>query len=198
MPAFAFISARRWFAAGLVGLLTFAGILPIAAQTQAARTPKTPNEIRAGLILVFADFTEWPKDTPPLADGLVIGFVKAADLKVAMAVELKKDPNSKVKLVEVSAEAEAAKCHILYFGKNDRESQQLLQTIRNQPILTVGEGRTFLGANGNQGVVAFGFQGPGNLARIIYYVDVEAMDRAKIRLKAPILNKAAPSKGERP
>ena len=147
-------------------LLTLAVLF--VAGSLSAQSPKrtpTPAEARVGMLMNFARFTAWPResfpDTPETRAPIVIGFL-ADDEAFQTAVDAIKDnpthtiqgrtvefrridpPTEKPETMTECAH-QAAQVHVLYIGPINRPARlTILQTLERKPILTVSNEDRFL------------------------------------------------------
>jgi hypothetical protein len=153
----------------------------------------SPEAVKAALVLKFSEFTTWPTSARPVGGGgLVVGFYKAPELIKAARSLVAGDKGGHVELVEVDSTEKALSCHVVYFGKWDTDARNALEKLRTRPVLTIGEGAGFLEADG---IVGFEFQEVKESVRPAYYINIPAMDRARILLDPRVLkNRLQPAK----
>jgi hypothetical protein len=100
-------------------------------------------DVKAGFLLNFAQFVEWPSAAFPEADTpIVIGILGADPFKQTLddAVRNEKVRTRKI-LIEHYAKIEEIKlCHILFVSAAEvKRLPQILETLKGRPILTVSE-----------------------------------------------------------
>lgn len=173
--------------------LLFAGV-SLRAQTNTPPVVK-PEEARALLLVQFAELTTWPKGAREGGNGkLIIGFFRAPELFAATA-KVVDGSVGRYELREVSEPAEALQCHVLYFRRTDGGARNLLKAVADKPILTVGEEEAFVRSDG---ILGFKLVEAAGVARPRYFVNIDAMDRAKVRLDSRVLGRALSWRKEQP
>jgi hypothetical protein len=145
------------------------------------------DEIRyrteANYLAHFASFVEWPANAfPDDRAPILLCLFGTADFGNSLQ-ELTKDivvKRRKIEVRSVKAIALARPCHILFIGREDAMRYgDILSTIRNLPILTVGESADFLDAGG---AVNFVY---GETLRID--IDLKAVERAHLEMSSNLL-----------
>lgn len=174
-------------------VLLFVGV-SLRAQTSTPPVMK-PEEARALILVQFAELTTWPKDAREGGNGkLIIGFYCAPELQAATAKVID-GSTGRYEVREVAEPAEALRCHVLYFRRTDSGARSLLKAVADKPVLTVGEEETFVRSDG---IVGFKLVESAGVARPRYFVNIDAMDRAKVRLDSRVLGRALAWRKEQP
>ena len=133
-------------------LCTFVAVIAVAAHVTRAQSPQPSleNDVKAAFLYHFTKFVEWPvpADTEEpfrvciLADD---AFIAALDRTIAGESVRQR------RLVQVEPRSieEARRCAILYIGTRfSDQGVPLVNAVRDLPVLTVGEGPTFLKQGG--------------------------------------------------
>jgi len=177
-------SPRRF--GGLLAILALlAGLQAPAAR--AAEVAVTMDQTKAAVLLRIAEFTTWPALARQTnGGGLVVGIVNSTGIVAAARAFVAADTKDRTLVVVVDSLEQAAACHVLYVGETDELAGKVLAAARSRPVLTVGEGVEFLTAGG---IVGFAFREERGKIVPDYYLSVEAMDRARIRLDVRIVKK---------
>lgn len=166
----------------------------LRAQTNTPAVVK-PEEARALFLVQFAELTTWPKGVRDAGSGkLIIGFYRAPELQAATAKVIE-GAAGRYELREVSEPAEAQRCHVLYFRRTDGGARNLLKAVADKPVLTMGEEETFVRSDG---ILGFKLVESDGVARPRYFVNIQAMDRANIRLDTRVLGRALSWRREQP
>ena len=121
--------------AALVLAWTFAA----SAEAQTATAPA----VKAAFLYNFAKFAGWPADV--LAPGAPLSFCVLGDAAVAAALEQaikgRAIEGHKLMAHAIKAESPIRRCHVLYVGGVDsKQFAQLLESARDAPVFTVGDG----------------------------------------------------------
>jgi uncharacterized protein DUF4154 len=165
----------------LVALIVAAPHLTRAQSPQ----PSLENDVRAAFLYNFTRFVEWPAPLQPdepfrlcaLAD---TAFLAALDRTIA-GESVGGRP-----LVRAEARSvdEARHCAILYVARGYKEqAAPLLAAVRDLPVLTVGEGPTFVKQGG-----AIGFLLENN--RVRFDISQRAVQRSGLKASSKLLRVA--------
>jgi hypothetical protein len=174
----------------LRALLLLAGpAAPAAPQPPPAALPAQPSlesDVKAAFLYNFGKFVEWPAaaiDGPDPFRLCVVadaGFVSAVD----RLIDGESIQGKRLTRREPASADDARRCHILYIGAGEGErGARLLGAVRQSPVLTVGEGSSFLRQGG-----AIGFVLDRN--RVRFDVSVPAADRAGLKVSSKVLRLA--------
>jgi hypothetical protein len=153
---------------------------PAAALAQSA----PESTLKAAFLYNFAKFAEWPADAAP-ADSLVICVLTDAATAGALDETAKGRTidGRKVVVSRVTPE-ELRTCHVLYLtGIDATRAQQIVDDLKNAPILTVGDHEQFAQGGGIAGL--FVEQG-----RMRFAINVEAAQRCRVRISSRLLSLA--------
>jgi YfiR/HmsC-like len=165
-----------------LGLITLTLTL---ARTQ-AQPSLTEAQAKAGFILNFARYVEWPatafgsREAPVLAcllerDALV-GALTALEGRLVQGRPLK---------VRRSLSAEDTQgCHLVFIGEaEERRIVPLLRALAGQPVLTVGDADRFVDLGGAIGIVL-------GEERLQFEVNRAALEQAQLKAGASLLKLA--------
>jgi hypothetical protein len=164
----------------LAALLLTAVVLtgwPSAAQSVSA------PQLKAALLFNFAQFVEWPAELVP--PGAPLGLCVVDDDAVARALEQTiKGRNVEGRELTVRRLKPAAPlppCHVLYLGgPASTRSMDLIGTVKGVAVLTVSDAVGFASTGGM--VELFLENG-----RVRFAVNVDALQRARVRLSSRVL-----------
>src|SRR5204862_7297484 len=110
------------------------------------------QDVKAAFLFNFVKFTQWPAgELGSDGDALVIGVVDepdlAADLRKLLAGKRVMQRPIVIRTLEKSSEFRG--CHVLFIGSRAAaDVDAMLARVRDQPVLTVGDGRRFVAAGG--------------------------------------------------
>jgi hypothetical protein len=123
----------------------FACLLPCS--TPYAADKEIPEyEIKAAFIYNFAKFIEWPNlSSSDTNNPLVLCFMDGETVRDAFkTVKEATVKGRKVMIQEYQGLNDMSACHILFVPSSWKEEQpKILETVRNKPILTIGETQEF-------------------------------------------------------
>ncbi len=150
-----------------------------------AQTADAPA-LKAAFVYNFAKFTEWPADTLPPGAQLVLCVAGDAEVGRALdqAASGRKIDGHPLAIWQGRPDLAVSGCHVLYIGRVDNpQAGALLDAVKGQPVLTVGDLPTFTRIGG--AVQLFVENG-----RMRFAIHVEATQRARLRLSSRLLNLA--------
>lgn len=174
-------AARRH---GWCGLLL--AVLVGTASASASDQPVQISRVKAAFLFNFAKFTEWPADRLPLGDTLAMCVV--GDFPVADALEI----TIKGRLVEghplsvqlLKADGPLRSCHLVFVGGSEaKRSAEILETLRDASILSVGDAPAFAELGGVAQLIV-------ENERMRFAVNVTAAQRARLQLSSKLLSLA--------
>jgi hypothetical protein len=143
---------RRIASYALALLVTALGTAGLSGGAVAA-----PNEyeVKAAFLYNFAKFTAWPSPPGPAEDTFTICIL--GDDPFGPALDLLKGKPVDGRPVEVrrlTKPGEIGRCRIVFVGPpHAREIGSLAEKLRDQPVLTVGDGSGFVRSGGMIGFV---------------------------------------------
>ncbi len=150
-----------------------------------AQTASAPA-LKAVFLFNFAKFTEWPADV--LKPGAPLLLCVAGDPRVTKSLEEATGGRDigghPLTARNVDVEGSVESCHLLYVATLDaRRTDELMQRVKGKPVLTVSESGTFA----QRGGIANLFVEDG---RMRFAVNVDSVERSKLRLSSRLLNLA--------
>jgi hypothetical protein len=163
-------------AALLLGLV----LVPSAASAQSA----PESTLKAAFLYNFAKFAEWPADAPP-ADPLMMCVIGDAGVADALDETVKGRTIDGRKVVVARATLDGIRgCHVVYLtGFDPKRAQQIVDDLKNAPVLTVSDREQFAQGGGIAGL--FVDQG-----RMRFAINVEAALRCRLRISSRLLSLA--------
>ena len=142
---------RAWLTAGLsLALLTLAWAR--LTDTLEAQTTATEEQLKAAVIYSIAKYVEWPTSmlataTAPLRFGIV-GHSRLVDA-LEETIGQRKIGAHPLAVLRVEKETPPTGCAVLFFESASLPSQlALLEKLRAEPVLTMGENEDFLRQGG--------------------------------------------------
>lgn len=168
-------------------MCTFVAVIVAAPYLTAAQSPQPSleNDVRAVFLYNFTKFVEWPPPSQPdepfrvcaLAD---TAFIATLDRTIAG----ESVGGRPLVRAEVRSIDEARRCAMLYVGSGHREqAAPLLAAVRDLPVLTVGEGPSFVKQGG-----AIGFLLENN--RVRFDINQRAVQRSGLKASSKLLRVA--------
>ena len=128
-----------------------AAILLAPAPAAAQRSDSGEAPVKAAFLYNFSKFVEWldAAFAQPSSSFVVCAFADDAFRRELQAIlENEQIRGRQVTIAPASLE-DPRGCHIAYFARGERERQaRMLDAVKRLPVLTVGEGRTFLEQGG--------------------------------------------------
>jgi hypothetical protein len=173
-------SLRLRRSAVAVGLLACFVLRPGAAAAQSA----PESTLKAAFLYNFAKFAEWPVDAPP-TDPLTICVFGDTAIADALDETVKGRTIDGRKVVVSRTTLDSIRtCHVVYItGFDAKRAQQIVDDLKNAPVLTVGDREQFAQGGGIAGL--FVEQG-----RMRFAINVEAAQRCRLRISSRLLSLA--------
>src|SRR5262245_24208253 len=173
----------------LVALIVAA---PCVTRAQSPQ-PSLENDVKAAFLYHFTKFVEWPV---PVDSGEPFRVCTLADDAFIAALDrtIAGESASQRRLVQVEPRSieEAKRCAILYIGTRfSDQGAPLVNAVRDLPVLTVGEGPTFVKQGG-----AIGFLLENN--RVRFDISQRAIQRSGLRASSKLLRVARNVEGGTP
>jgi len=140
--------------------------LLIALALQAGVPDQPEDELKAAVVLSFLRYTEWPPAAPE-STPINVGVMGRPDFVSALRrlLDGKAEGKRPFRLVELKTAAEGRGCQLVYLAFSSfGELRPALATLRDTPVLTMGESDRFLELGGQinlflaDGRVAFEFR----------------------------------------
>ena len=174
-PAFG-LATPRILAAAIVLLLIAGGTTTEAQATAPA--------LKSAFLYNFAQFTEWPSDVD-IAGPLTICVLGDAAVAAALrgTVQGRSIDGREVAVSHVEADGLHG-CDVLYLtGLDSKRSQQILDEVKGEPVLTVSDRDQFAQTGGMIGLFV-------ENDRMRFAINVEAAARARLRISSRLLSLA--------
>jgi hypothetical protein len=141
------------------------------------------HALKALYLFNFTKYVEWPERRQADTNAFVIGVVGSPDVEASLkeATQGKQVGGRPVVIRRFEGESDPRVCRILYFGTSDRSpAEKMLEALRTQPVLTVGEGEAFLDRGGMVGFVR-------KDKKIRLFIGLETARRAGLHVSAKLL-----------
>ena len=182
-----FSMAAFRFLAATIGWLLLGGFLFGPAAARSGEPALTEYQVKALCLVNFARYTEWPAGAFSDTNApIIIGIVGESSLQGALqnATRDKKIGGRSVLIRELASEADYDKCQILFVSVSEtKRLAQILNRVKEQHVLTVGETEPFLQQGG---VINFAIRG----GRVRFEIDLNAAHHAGIQISSKVLSLA--------
>jgi hypothetical protein len=156
-----------------------------------AQITRPEYELKAAVVSKFPEFTEWPEDllnnrrtidlcvVQPNPFGQVLNDLVAGEILRGHALVAR----------DVSDPRNMASCQLLFVpSRSSTDLEEVLASVKNLPVLTIGESTDFLDRGGIVSVrVVEG--------RVRFEVNLDAANRAGVRLSSQLLRLAQRVRG---
>jgi hypothetical protein len=153
------------------------------------------DAIKAAFLYNFTKYVDWPAT---VFDGQTGTFrvCVAADASFAGVIEgMMKGETVRgrpVEVIRLERDANPRVCHLAYFSGQDAErTARLLPAVRQQPVLTVGEGLGFLDQGG---LISFALENN----KVRFDVNKRGADQSGLRVSSKLLGVARSVQGSQP
>jgi hypothetical protein len=162
--------------------------MPGAARAQGNQISE--YQVKAAFLFNFVKFVEWPSDSFPAAETpIIIGVFGTnpfgGDLDAV--IHNKTVNNRPIEIRQLHLMSECTNCHVLFIsGMVKKRVGEVLSTVGNASVLTVGESDGFTEAGG-----IINFVREGNKFR--FQINAEAAKKAKLKISSKLLGLALPS-----
>jgi hypothetical protein len=167
-----------WLALGLT--ITFV----LGSGVSRAQSASAPA-LKAAFLYNFAKFTEWPSDSLPAGAPLVMCVVD--NLKLARALEEatagREVEGHALVVRKIEMDGPVRSCHVLYADVDPKAGARLIEALKGAPVLAVTDFGQFAAMGGTTSL----FVEDG---RIRFAVNVEAANRARLRISSRLLSLA--------
>jgi hypothetical protein len=171
----------RWGAALALGaLLWLAG----SGDARAAQTGE--RELKAAFLYNFAKFVDWPPAAFPEPATPVILCVLGDDaIGASLERVVKGETLNDRRLVvrRLRDPQEVRDCHVLFVSPAEKHISQLLASLREAGVLTVGDGNDFLDQGG---MIRFFLE----QNRVRFDINLDAAERSRLKLSSKLLRLA--------
>lgn len=154
-----------------------------------AQTVSAPA-LTAAFLYNFAKFAQWPADAPAGPLRLcVLGDAAVADALVDTIGDRAID-GREVVISRMKPGGYTRGCHLLYIAADTRRAVETIEPLRNAPMLTVSDQPSFAH---DGGIAEFFVEG----GKMRFAINVDAAQRARVRLSSRLLTLARIVKDER-
>lgn len=157
--------------------------LLIGASSKAAEVSMTESQVKALCLLNFAKYVVWPGNEGTNSIRIAVFSRTRLAGDVRNAVRGKVIDGRAVEVLEINTGAEAKGCHILFVGSNERDISEALEIVKELPVLTVGEGESFVTGGG-----IISFVPRDNKVR--FEVNLSAARRSRLQISSKLLTLA--------
>ena len=180
--------AEMWPAfKAIIWRLILAVALFTPAEVRCGEPALTEYQVKALCLVNFARYTEWPAGTFAGADApLVIGIMANSQLATNLqnATSDKKIGGRSVVVRELSVETDCDKCQVLFVGASEtKRLAKILERVKEEHILTVGETESFLQQGG---MINFAMRG----GRVRFDVDLNTAHHMGLQISSKVLSLA--------
>jgi hypothetical protein len=146
--------------------------------------PSSEYAIKAAFLFHFAQFAEWPatafKDATTPLTFCTLGeneFHGALDDSISG----KRIGNRTLRVQRLKEPQGAAECQVIFVGGNDKKRiPALLASLKDAPVLTVGDTENFVQ---NGGMIGLFLED----SKIRFDINLDSVERAKLRISATLL-----------
>jgi hypothetical protein len=167
----------------LVGVLV-ASLCVIHPTISSAQSQVDEYRLKAAFLFHFAQFVEWPTEALGNADAPFVICIAGEDPfrgGLEETVQGKLIASRPVQIRHIKQVQEGQECRVLFIGKSEREGvSPLTATLRNMPVLTVGESDDFLQ---KAGIIRFCVED----RKIRFEVNQEAAETANLKISSRLL-----------
>jgi hypothetical protein len=169
-----------------LGQLIFAVLISVLFLHNVAAQDNVPSEsaVKAAFLFHFAQFTEWPTNTfKDAATPLTFCTLGADPFQGELDRSLSGETIGKrpVRVVHVTRIAEAQDCQIIFAGADERKQiPALLASLKELPVLTVGETESFVRDGGMIGVYL-------EANKMRFDVNLRSAEDVKLKISAKLL-----------
>lgn len=170
--------------ASLVAIVLTALWLTPPAHSQAALTEA---QAKAGFVLNFARYVEWPASAFANKDAPVVACVQGRESVARALSALESRPVQgralRVRRIEGTAD-EARGCHVLFVGETEeRRAALLLRALQGQAVLTIGDVDRFIDVGGAIGLI-YGDE------RLQFEINRQTLEQHQLKASANLLRLA--------
>jgi hypothetical protein len=164
----------------MLGSFLSLGGFHCAAQTGTAHE----YALKAGVLYHIIEYVEWPRgsnNTSTIEIGLLgdIPFADSLEVLNSKAIQ-----GRKLVVKRIATPAEAESCHVVFVGASEKPRiSQIVNELKNRPVLTVGEVEGFAEKGGMVNLIA----GPN---RIVMEINRQVAADAKLSMSSQLLKLA--------
>ncbi len=168
----------RW--AALVTLCLIAGLFSGAANADTL----AEDNVKAGFILNFAKYTEWPSGALDGGNLRVCGLGNQVLSGKLAQMQGRQVQGHEIQVRSTMRADEWRDCHVLYIPANEKQRlEAVLRALAQEPVLIVGEGEDFARAGGMIGLKL-------RAGRIRFDINLAAVRKARLNLSSQLLKLA--------
>lgn len=165
-----------WRGAWLLALMLFAGVSPADTAEE--------DSIKAGFVLNFAKYTEWPAAALGAGELRVCALATQPLSGRLSQLQGRQVQGREIRLRTAARPDEWRDCHVLFVAAGEEPRMDLLlRTLGQAPVLTVGDGADFVEMGGMIGLKQ-------RAGRIRFDINLAAARRAGLNLSSQVLKLA--------
>lgn len=173
----------RWRARRAWPALLLAASLLAPAWSGAQQTA-SEQELKAAYLYNFAKFVEWPPDlfeSPSSPLNVCVFGEDPFGRLLDGVIQGEKAGGQSLAAVRPDRIQELRSCHVLFISRSERGRMgEILASVRNQNVLTVGEGEEFLRRGG---MIAFVREG----SKLRFLIEKKAVEKAPFKISSKLL-----------
>lgn len=144
----------------------------------------TEHEVKAAFLYNFAKFVDWPpRAFAEAGSPLVIGLVGEDPLGEVLPALVRSEQvkGRPLEVRRLAPDGELAGCHLLYLSRSEAaRTQEILERVRQQPVLTVSDQEDFLAQGGMINFVLF-------RGTVRFEINAAAAQAARLKLSSKLL-----------
>jgi hypothetical protein len=161
-------------------------IVSISPGAQAQTSVDREQQIKAAFLYNFVKFVDWPAEFLP-ETGNVISICVFNDDPFYEALETIRDKTVKGRRLVIrrlDAVKDLESCHVAFIGQTEvRRLPQVMQSLQNSSVLTVGETERFAHSGG---IINFVVE----KNKVRFEINVDRAERARLKLSSQLLSLA--------
>lgn len=177
-------ACRRRSVLTLCSIVLFTVALHACAGTAWAQSAVDENRVKAAFIFHFAQLVEWPADSPNAGGSSLLVCTLGDDSfygQLENTVEGKQIGSRILRIRHLRTFEDARGCNVLFISKSEgNRLPSLLESLRNMPVLTVGDTDGFLGAGG---IIHLFLEGN----KVRFEINRQAAEAARLRISSQLL-----------
>jgi hypothetical protein len=167
---------------GVLVLTLLSALMPFL---NSAQTQPDEYQVKAAFILHFVQLVEWPAESLGAGNRPVVLCTTGKDPAASRALESivrgKQIGTHPVQTRYLQESDDFRACHVLFMvGKEDKRLASILVSLKNAPVLTIGEWEDFVP---NHGMIGFFIQEN----RVRFDIDLNAAQRANLMIDSRLL-----------
>ena len=152
-----------------------------------AQSSLSEYQVKALFLFNFAKYVEWPVEAFSTSNApIIIGIVGISPCgeHLQRAVQGKQVAGRSIVIRQVEKPEEMSQCHMLFIGDSEkRRLGELLDQVRDRPVLTVGESDRFAQQGGVIGFVK-------KEGKVRLEIDLKAGRQARLEISSKLLSVA--------